>query len=169
MRYVRRLIFQLSDVSVRQRLSLGVLDVSAGQAFFRIFIGFMALGLFVGVAALGAISTRAVVERRQQIGVLRAIGYKRRMIALSFLLESSFVSLLGSAIGVVLGLLLSYNAVTDIRAETGISGQGALLPRLHRTGGGQGRSPPNRRRPEPPQAHLRQLWRPPLAGRQVRA
>ena len=103
---------------------------AAGQAFFRLFTGFMALGLFVGVAALGVISTRAVVERRQQIGVLRAIGYKRRMIALSFLLESSFVSLLGSAIGVILGLLLSYNAVTDIRAETGISGITFSVPWL---------------------------------------
>ncbi len=93
---------------------------AAGQAFFRLFTGFMALGLLVGVAALGVISTRAVVERRQQIGVLRAIGYKRSMIALSFLLESSFISLLGSIIGLALGLLLSYNVVNDIRSEGGV-------------------------------------------------
>ena len=92
---------------------------AAGQAFFRLFTGFMALGLLVGVAALGVISTRAVVERRQQIGMLRAIGYKRGMVSLSFLMESSFVSLLGSIIGISLGLLLSYNAVTDINSEGG--------------------------------------------------
>src|SRR5438034_11754721 len=73
--------------------------------------GFMALGLLVGVAALGVISTRAVVERRQQIGVLRAIGYQRGMVASSFLIESSFVALLGILVGVVLGLILSYNLV----------------------------------------------------------
>ncbi len=73
--------------------------------------GFMALGLLVGVAALGVISTRAVVERRQQIGVLRAIGYQKGMVGMSFLLESSFVALLGIVIGVVLGLILSYNFV----------------------------------------------------------
>ena len=93
---------------------------AAGQAFFRLFTGFMALGLLVGVAALGVISTRAVVERRQQIGMLRAIGYKRGMVSLSFLMESSFVSLLGSIIGFSLGLLLSYNAVNDINSEAGI-------------------------------------------------
>ena len=92
---------------------------AAGQAFFRLFTGFMALGLLVGVAALGVISTRAVVERRQQIGMLRAIGYKRSMVSLSFLMESSFVSLLGSVIGFSLGLLLSYNAVNDINSEGG--------------------------------------------------
>ena len=40
----------------------------------------MGLGLVVGVAALGVISARAVVERKQQIGILRAIGFRRRMI-----------------------------------------------------------------------------------------
>ena len=91
--------------------------LAAFRAFFNIFIGFMALGLVVGIAALGVVSTRAVVERRQQIGVLRAIGYRRRMIQLSFLLESSFVSLLGTAIGVILGLILAANAIADIRKE----------------------------------------------------
>ena len=45
---------------------------------------------------------------------------------------------------------------------------GPLLPRLHGAGRGQGRSPPHRRRPEPPQAQLRRLRFPTLAGRQVR-
>ena len=89
------------------------------RAFINIFIAFMALGLVVGVAALGVVSTRAVVERRQQIGMLRAIGYKRRMIQLSFMLESSFIALFGTAIGVVLGLILSYNALADIRSDEG--------------------------------------------------
>ena len=95
-------------------------ETSGGRAFFRLFTGFMALGLMVGVAALGVVSTRAVVERRQQIGVLRAIGYRRRMIQLSFLMESSFTSLLGIVIGTALGMLLAYQAVTDIRQEEGI-------------------------------------------------
>ena len=87
------------------------------KAFLNIFIGFMALGLVVGVAALGVVSTRAVVERRQQIGVLRAIGYKGFMIQLSFLIESSFIAILGTLIGLGLGLILSYSAILDIRSE----------------------------------------------------
>ena len=90
---------------------------AAFRAFINIFIGFMGLGLVVGVASIGVVMTRAVVERRQQIGVLRAIGYRRRMVQLSFLLEASFIALLGTAIGVVLGLILSYTAIRDIRAE----------------------------------------------------
>ena len=93
---------------------------AAGQTFQRLFVAFMSLGLLVGVAALGVVSTRAVVERRQQIGVLRAVGYKRYMIQASFLLESSFISLMGVLIGLVLGLTLSYNAFLDIRQDANV-------------------------------------------------
>ena len=95
-------------------------EAAAARAIFRLFIGFMALGLLVGIAALGVVSMRAVVERRQEIGVLRAIGYRRSMIQLSFLFESSFIALSGIFIGVVLGTILSYNAFLDIRAQEGL-------------------------------------------------
>ena len=42
------------------------------------------------------------------------------MIQLSFLIESSFVAVLGIIIGTVLGLVLSYNAVLDIRDSEGL-------------------------------------------------
>jgi putative ABC transport system permease protein len=79
--------------------------------------GFMALGLIVGIAALGVIAFRSVVERRQQIGMLRAIGFQRGMIRASFLLESSFVALLGTTLGVLLGLGLARNLVESLAAS----------------------------------------------------
>ena len=92
-------------------------SVAANKAFNYLFTGFMALGLMVGVASLGVISLRAVVERRQQIGVLRAIGYRRGLIQLSFLTESSFIVLLGVAIGIGLGAIISYNIVQEIQRD----------------------------------------------------
>jgi putative ABC transport system permease protein len=77
--------------------------------FFYIIQGFMALGLIVGIAAVGVIAFRSVVERRQQIGVLRALGYQRGMVALSFLIESAYIVGLGVISGTVLGLLLARN------------------------------------------------------------
>ncbi|MEO5953381.1 MAG: FtsX-like permease family protein, partial [Chloroflexia bacterium] len=88
---------------------------ATGDTLNGLLQGFMALGLLVGVAALGVISTRAVVERRQQIGVLRAIGYQRGMVGMSFLLESSFIALLGILVGTGLGLISSWNFVEFIR------------------------------------------------------
>lgn len=96
-----------------------ILDEGARTSFAinSLLQGFMSLGLVVGVAALGVISTRAVVERRHEIGVLRAIGYRRRTVQLSFLLESSLVALLGVLIGVVLGLALSYNVIDFLKQD----------------------------------------------------
>jgi len=83
---------------------------AAGQAVLRgilqLFQGFLALGLLVGIAGLGVISSRAVVERRQQVGMLRAIGYQKEMVALAFILESSFIALSGILIGAATGLSL---------------------------------------------------------------
>ena len=90
-------------------------SVAANRTFNRLIQGFMALGLVVGVAALGVISARAVVERRQQIGVMRAIGFRRSMIQAVFLLESSFVALTAIFVGTGLGLLLGWNIIQDSR------------------------------------------------------
>jgi putative ABC transport system permease protein len=91
------------------------------RAFTRMFQAFMALGLFVGIAALGVIAFRSVVERRQQIGMLRAIGYQQESIAATFVLESSFVALMGILSGVVGGVIVARNVFT-----TGIfAGEGA--------------------------------------------
>ena len=73
--------------------------VAANVTMNRLVIGFMGLGLIVGVAALGVITARAVVERRQHIGVLRAIGFRKQMVQLTFLLESSFVALTSIVVG----------------------------------------------------------------------
>ncbi len=70
--------------------------------------GFLALGLIVGIAGLGVISTRAVVERWQQIGMLRALGYRRSLVQRSFLMESSFIAIIGLVIGAVVGIWQSY-------------------------------------------------------------
>ncbi|HET9476756.1 MAG TPA: FtsX-like permease family protein [Dehalococcoidia bacterium] len=83
------------------------------RSFLYLMQAFMGLGLVVGIAAIGVIAFRTVVERRQQIGMLRAIGYKKRMVSLSFLLESSFVTVTGVATGTILGLWLAFFLVTS--------------------------------------------------------
>ena len=89
-----------------------------------LLLGFMGLGLIVGVAALGVISARAVVERRQQIGVLRSIGFRRGMVQMSFLLESAFIALTAIVVGTTLGLVIARNVVADAAEQA--SWQGSL-------------------------------------------
>jgi putative ABC transport system permease protein len=91
--------------------------VGASITFDRLIMAFMGLGLIVGVTALGVISARAVVERRQQIGVLRAVGFRRRMVQTSFLLESSFIALTSIVLGTVLGLAVAFNVIHDTQQQ----------------------------------------------------
>ena len=99
-------------------LSSLLADAVAGSLTFdRLIMGFMGLGLIVGVTALGVITARSVVERRQQIGVLRAIGYRRRMVQISFLMESSFIALTAIVLGTILGLAVSFNVIHDSQQQ----------------------------------------------------
>jgi putative ABC transport system permease protein len=93
-------------------------DMIAGSLTFdRLIMAFMGLGLIVGVTALGVITARSVVERRQQIGVLRAIGFRQRMVQWSFLLESSFIALTSIVLGTILGLTVAYNVIHDSQQQ----------------------------------------------------
>ena len=87
------------------------------RSFFDLLLAFMLLGLVVGIAALGVISARAVVERRHGIGVMRAVGFSRAAVLLIFLAESSFIALLGIAIGLALGILTGVNIIADVRSQ----------------------------------------------------
>jgi putative ABC transport system permease protein len=101
--------------------------------FNRLIQGFMGLGLIVGIAALGVISARAVVERRQQIGILRALGFRRRAIQLSFLIESSFIALTAIVVGAGLALIISNNIVNDTASQSSWSDLQLTVPWLNLT------------------------------------
>ena len=90
---------------------------ATSNAFNKLFQGFSGLGLVVGIAAIGVLSVRAVVERRQSVGVLRAIGFRSSMIRAQFLIESSFITLIGIVIGIFLGIMQSYLIFREISKE----------------------------------------------------
>ncbi len=85
-------------------------SIQATEAIIQLLEAFVALGLAVGVAAMGIVALRAVVERRSEIGMLRATGFTRRMVLTAFWTEYSYVGLLGIGIGTVLGIVLDWGA-----------------------------------------------------------
>ncbi len=56
---------------------------------------YLALGVIFGILAIGVVTSRAVVERRHETGLLRAMGLTRALVRRSFLLEASFTIALG--------------------------------------------------------------------------
>ncbi len=93
-------------------------SISTTEGFIGLLEIFVGLGLGVGIAAMGIFALRAVVERRREIGMLRATGFTRGMVLRSLFLEYSFVTVLGIAIGVALGLLVVYNISLSPSAVT---------------------------------------------------
>ena len=87
------------------------------DSFTQLFQAFAGLGLIVGIAAIGVISLRGVVERRKHIGMMKAIGFKSYLIQFQFLFESAFVTFLGTIIGVIFGIITSVNIYNEISKE----------------------------------------------------
>lgn len=129
-------VFKLAPGQDARRAAIGLelsltvqqlsVDLSGEQALrqeaIRILLnylltGFMGLGLVVGIAALGVIATRAVVERRRQIATMRAIGFRARSVQWGLILEASVVAALGILIGVLLGLVVSRNIVRSFALD----------------------------------------------------
>lgn len=72
-----------------------------------VIIGIACISLLVGgIGILNSMYT-SVFERKKEIGILKAVGAKRRDILLIFLLESGIIGLIGGTIGVILGFGLA--------------------------------------------------------------
>jgi putative ABC transport system permease protein len=80
------------------------------------------LGLAIVIAILGIINTLAlsVVERRREIGMLRAIGMRRGQVRRTIYVESALIALFGAVVGVALGLTFGALFVHTLR-EQGLS------------------------------------------------
>ena len=98
------------------------------RSFLYILEGFMGLGLIVGIAAVGVIAFRAIVERRQQIGMVRAIGFQRSTVSLAFVFESAVIVILGVLSGAVFGLILARNVIASSFFVDGGSGIAFVVP-----------------------------------------
>jgi len=72
------------------------------------------IALVVGAFLIYNTISVSVVRRRNEIGVLRALGATRGFIAVGFLAEALFFALAGSAAGLVLGRLMAIGAVALI-------------------------------------------------------
>ena len=74
----------------------------------------------VVIALLGIVNTllTSVLERQRELATLRAIGASKRQIGMLVLWESSYLGLLGAAMGVVGGVLLSVLLVEVINKQS---------------------------------------------------
>lgn len=114
-------------VEQNRQLGLGVqreADYYAKQsemtADFLTIMGTMIAILFSIGAMIGATITMnaQVANRQREIGTLRALGFSRRSILTSFLLESIVLAILGGGVGALAALSLKFVKITMLNAGT---------------------------------------------------
>ena len=72
-----------------------------------VLVGIAAISLIVGGVGIMNTMYTAVLERRREIGVMKAIGARNSDIMIIFLIESGLVGLVGGAVGILIGMGLS--------------------------------------------------------------
>jgi putative ABC transport system permease protein len=92
-----------SEVTVGRPSDVLVARAAAKGALNSLFLGLGAVSLLVGAIGVGNVMLIAVLERRSEIGLRRALGATRGHIRMQFLTEAMLLALLGGAVGVGLG------------------------------------------------------------------
>ncbi|NUS12735.1 MAG: ABC transporter permease [Streptomyces sp.] len=97
-----------SEVNVSRPSDALMAQAAAQDTFSALLLGLGAVALLVGGVGVANTMVIAVLERRQEIGLRRAIGAHRGQIRLQFLTEAVTLAGAGGAGGAVLGCLATY-------------------------------------------------------------
>ena len=94
---------------------------SSITGILTIFLGgIAAISLLVGGIGIMNIMLVSVAERTREIGLRKALGATKKAILTQFLAESSFLSLMGGILGIMLGWIISV-IVGQVAKATGNS------------------------------------------------
>jgi putative ABC transport system permease protein len=89
------------------------------QQAYSLFDVLALIAMFV--AALGVVNTLTmnVMERTQEIGMLRSIGLTRRQVLMMILAEAGLMGLIGGALGLLFGVILTRIFLLSMTAMSG--------------------------------------------------
>jgi putative ABC transport system permease protein len=77
-----------------------------------IVVGIALISLFVGGVGITNTMYTSVIERKKEIGVMKAVGAKNEDVLKVFLIESGVLGLVGGIIGAIIGLGLAFGAAS---------------------------------------------------------
>lgn len=105
------------DVSTPEAMMDDVNSIlGAVQAFIVIIAS---ISILVGALGIVNTMTTSVLERRKEIGIMKAIGARNEHIFLQFFFESGMLGFVGGLVGVVLGTIISVIGIIGINSFVG--------------------------------------------------
>jgi len=107
------------SVSTPEATLDNVNQILSGIQAFIVIIAFMSI--VVGVIGIANTMTTSVIERRSEIGIMKAIGARNEDIFYQFLIEAGLLGLIGGIVGVGLGVGMGYlgtNALNNFLGST---------------------------------------------------
>ncbi len=116
------------EVSISRPSDLLTAQEATDAAFTNLFLGLGAVSLLVGGVGIANVMVIAVIERRNEIGLRRALGATRAHIRRQFLTESLILSAIGGIAGVLLGIVVTW-------IYAGAQGWQVVVPPLAVVGG----------------------------------
>jgi len=133
---------RLEKLVKESRLDLETRELTELQPFYTQAVGmfkaiFSFISVVMGVIVLFTVvntMSMSVMERTQEIGTLRAMGVKRKGIALQFMLEGIILGVIGATVGIIIG-----SVAAEIVNHSGMTwhppGQAYPTPLVLRTSG----------------------------------
>lgn len=96
-------------------------EVASNQSFLQLTMGILTvlIGFSLVIAAIGLINSLSlsVLQRRREIGLLRALGFTRDQVRRLVLAESAQLTIVGAALGVIFGIFYGWVGVTTAIAS----------------------------------------------------
>jgi putative ABC transport system permease protein len=93
------------DVSIANPSDALTARAAASAAFESLFLSLGGIALAVGAIGIANVMVIAVLERRNEIGLRRALGATRTHIIVQFVTESALLAILGGIAGATIGAL----------------------------------------------------------------
>ena len=95
------------DVVVSRPSDALAAEIAAKGAYNTLMLGLGAIALIVGAVGIANVMVMAIIQRRTEIGLRRALGATSRHIAIQFTAEALILSALGAAVGILTGILIT--------------------------------------------------------------
>ncbi len=108
-------VLKNTGIEITDQKTLRDQQLSQINSMLLVFYGLLALAIII--ATIGIINTMSlsILERRRELGLIRAVGATKRQVRAFVRLESVIIAVIGTLIGVVTGIATSYLLIVALK------------------------------------------------------